>query len=78
MLTWREGGVDEKIIDYVVMERGLQKFDLFCVKTEIRFMFSDKMSIFFNIFVYIIYIVPLNILKNGQNDEVYFATRAKK
>ena len=32
----------------------------------------------FNIFVYIIYIVPLNILKNGQNDEVYFAIRAKK
>ena len=75
MLTWEEGGVDEKITDYVDMGRSLQKFDLFCVKSKIRFMFSDKMSIFFNIFVYIIYIVPLNILKN---DAVYFATRAKK
>ena len=69
-----KGGVDEKITDYVDMGRSLQKFDWFCVKSKIRFTFSDKMSIF----VYIIYIVPLNIFKNGQNDEIYFATRAKK
>ena len=37
-----EGGIDEKIIDYVDMGRGLQKFDLFCVKREIHFTFSDK------------------------------------
>ena len=37
-----EWGIDEKIIDYVDMWRGLQKFDLFCVKREIHFMFSDK------------------------------------
>ncbi len=29
MLTWGEGGVDEKITDYVDMGRGLQKVDLF-------------------------------------------------
>ena len=37
-----EWGIDEKIIDYVDMGRGLQKFDLFCVKREIHFTFSDK------------------------------------
>ena len=26
-----EGGVDEKITDYVDMGKGLQKFDLFCI-----------------------------------------------
>ena len=69
-----EGGIDEKIIDYVDMGRGLQKFDLFCVKREIRFQTNVYI---FNIFVYIIYIVPLHIFKNGQNDEIYFATGAK-
>ena len=46
------GGVDEKITDYVDMGRSLQKFDLFCVKSKIRFTFSDKMSIFL-IYLYI-------------------------
>ena len=46
MLTWGEGGVDEKITDYVDMGSGLQKLDLFCVKSKIRFTFSEKMSIF--------------------------------
>ena len=34
-----EGGVDEKISDYVDMGRGPQKFDLFWVKSEICFTF---------------------------------------
>ena len=45
-------GVDEKITDYVDMGRSMQKFDLFCVKSKIRFTFSDKMSIFL-IYLYI-------------------------
>ena len=40
------GGVDEKITNYVDMGRGLQKFDLFYVKSAICFTFSDKMCIF--------------------------------
>ena len=48
-----EGGVHEKITDYVDMGRGLQKCDLFYVKSEIRFIFSDKMSIFL-IYLYIL------------------------
>ena len=33
-VVWEEGGVDEKIIDYVDMGRGLQKFDLFYFKSK--------------------------------------------
>ena len=70
-----EGGIDEKIIDYVDMGRGLQKLICFVLKERYTLRFQTNVYIF-NIFVYII--VPLNILKNGQNYEVYFATRAKK
>ena len=40
------GGVDEKIIDYVDMGWGLQKFDSFWFKSMICFIFSNKMFIF--------------------------------
>ena len=40
------GGCWWKDSDYVDMGRGLQKFDLFCVKSKIHFTFSEKMSIF--------------------------------
>ena len=38
-----EGGVDEKISDYVDMERDFQKFNLFCDKSGIQLIFSSKM-----------------------------------
>ena len=41
-----EGSIDEKITDYVNMGSSLKKCDLFCVKNEICFMFSDKTFIF--------------------------------
>ena len=34
-------------------------------------------NIITNIFVYIIYILPLNIFKNVQNNEIYCATWVK-
>ena len=37
----REGGVDEKITDYVEMGRGLQKCDLFCFESGIHLIFSS-------------------------------------
>ena len=56
------GGVCKNLICFVLKERYTLRF-----QTNVYI---------FNIFVYII--VPLNILKNGPNYEVYFATRAKK
>ena len=46
LLTWGEGGVDGKITDYVDMGGGLQKCSIYCVKSEKRFTFSNKMFIF--------------------------------
>ena len=40
-----ERGVDEKITDYVDVG-GIQKFDLFCVKSEICFSFQTKILYF--------------------------------
>ena len=42
MLTWWEGGVHEKITDYVDMGRGLQKFDLYCFKKRYAIHFQTK------------------------------------
>ena len=50
------GGVDENITDNVVMERGLQKFGLFWVKSKIYFKFLDK------IFIFLIYLYMSTIL----------------
>ena len=61
-LCWHGEGSAKNLICFVLKERYTLRF-----QTTVYI---------FNIFVYII--VPLNILKNGQNYEVYFATRAKK
>ena len=77
MLTWGEGGVDEKITDYVDMGEGLQKFDSFYVKSDICFTLSDKMFKFL-IYLYMSTILHHYILKNVPDGEIYYAERAKK
>ena len=46
---------------FVDMGRGLQKVDLFYVKSAICFKFSDKMCIFFKIFLHVNNVAPLNM-----------------
>ena len=41
-----EGGVGEKITDYVDMGRGLQKYGPFCFKSAIYLIFSRHFFIF--------------------------------
>ena len=71
------GAVDENITDYVDMGRGLQKFDLFCVKSKIRFTFSDKMSIFL-IYLYISSILYHYIFLKMAKMRKYILPRGQK
>ena len=57
------GNVDEKITYYVDMGSGPQKFDSFCFKSVICFIFSSKMFHIFKIFAHVSNIRPLNIKK---------------
>ena len=56
----RVGGLNEKT-DYVDMGSGPQKFDSFCFKSVICFIFSSKMFHIFKIFAHVSHIRPLNI-----------------
>ena len=60
------GGVNEKITHYVSMGWGLQKFDLFYVKSAIFFMFFRQNVYIFNIFVHVNNVAPLNMLIWGE------------